>query len=201
MLVVLQGCSTAFKFSPPVVRLENQGSLINGKTIQVNRFEGNNGECFYDETVGYLRSAQVNVVSGPDSGTTAQEIEEFAAKSNVDIVISGSIDKFGSGSDTITRNATVYYFLVFGITAPIAAIYAVSTRWNAFGVLSGKMTIIDFRSYETIWSKRVDVTVTAEGKGLDSEEEIMQVLLSRTCKDLTTKMLNDFLSTYNTIGK
>lgn len=194
--VLIVGCATSGTeiLTPPVMKAYADG-FRGGNKVFIIPLGGDGGPCFTEEAKAYLQGAQFDVVTLPGP-VEARQLEELVLKSGADLVLSGSVERFDAGSDSPTRNASVGYLTAFIITAPIAGIYAATTSWKAYAVAAAKMTIVDARSDETVWTKRDNVGISAEGKSLSSEDHLKEMLLPRVCKDLTTKLLNDFIAAH-----
>jgi len=189
------GCATSGNeiLTPPVARSGTPLGVT--KKILVTPFTGEGGECFAEQARAYLQGVGFDVLFDP-TAMDARQLEEFAARSEIDVILSGSVERLQTGSDSSSRNFTVGALSAGLLTAPIAGVYAASTRWKGFAAAAAKMTVSDARSDETVWARYDSVGLSAEGSGLSSDADIRRVLLPRVCKDLATKLLNDFLSKY-----
>src|SRR5262249_16920256 len=144
-VLVVTGCATSGDdiVNPPLLR--RISSLpANSKKILVMKFEGKRAECFTNEAQDYLRTARFEIVGAPDMASP-RELEGIVERNDVDLVLTGRVEKLQAKSDTATRNAWVGYNTAFVVMAPFAGAYAATTPWLGFAAAEARMTITDAR--------------------------------------------------------
>lgn len=190
---LLSSCAVTVS-TPPITRVYPRD--LSGRTrVLIAGFRSVESNCFQEEIEAYLAESKTFVPVRPPEGLNDRQLERFIEEQNVKLVLSGDVDKYQAGGDT-TRNSTIGLLTAAVLTAPIALIYATATEWNGYAVASAKLTVVDTHTDETIWSLKDSVALNEYGKTLASEDSIKEALLPIACKNLVTKMLNDFAKNY-----
>jgi hypothetical protein len=180
--------------TPPITRVYPRD--LSGRTrVLIAGFRSVESNCFQEEIEAYLAESKTFVPMRPPEGSNDRQRETFIEEHKVKLVLSGEVDKYKAGGDT-TRNSMIGLLTGLILTAPIALVYASATEWNGYAIASAKMTVVDTQTDETIWSLKDSVALNEYGKTLVSEDSITEVLLPVACKNLVTKMLNDFAQKY-----
>lgn len=191
------GCAGPAALSAPETKRLYPPGLTGEKRIGVLGFHAPGGECLRREIEEYLQGSGHFLLVRPPGAHPENEYDDLLESDAVDLVLAGEMEKYEASSDTGTRNAVVGYLTGFIITAPLAAGYAAATSWKAYAIAGAKMHAVDTRRDERIWSTRDSVVLVEEGKALAGTDAIKESLLPRACKDLATKTMNSFLSTFS----
>ena len=201
ILVMLCGCATAvfeseFKVSTPLTAINYPESLKGVQNVLTIGFIEEGGQCVRNEIKSYLENSKNFKVFDSKRLSNDKEFEGFIEKKNINLIISGKINKFRADSNVQDRNTTIDYFSAFIITAPIAGAIAATSEWEAYAIASAKMSVLDTSTDEKVWEKVTSVGINEEGDNIVKEDTVKEVLLPLVCKNLARKMMNDFLSSY-----
>jgi len=197
-LGLLSGCASAVPISTPLLSREYPEGLVGEKKVLLTGFQTQAGKCFREEIEVYLRESKGFAVLTSPEPLDDRQLEKVIEGQKVNFVLSGDVDRYEAGSNAKDRNLTVGYFTAFIITAPIAFFYAASTDWKGYALASAKMSVVDTKTDETIWSLKDSTSINEQGNELVSDDKIKKALLPIACKNLVTKMLNNFMRSYAT---
>ncbi len=167
MLIAIGGCTSSIVSTPLVQRTYPNG-LVGEKKILITGFEKEGGKCLKAEMYDYMKGTNKFDLINPTEQMSEREFEEFVEREKIDLVISGEMEMYTIGSS-------------IGPTSN-----------NIYAIASCRMKVIDTSTDQTIWSKKDNTFVEEEVK----RGNIKERLLATACKNLATKMLNDFLNSY-----
>lgn len=175
MVFILVGCSSLTVSTPIVPRTYPEG-LVGEEKILISGFKKEGGKCFEEEAEKYLKgSNKFTVFRSPDP-LDDKPHDEFIKRRGINLILSGEIEKYTA--DIRVAEGFWEGYLI------------------AYAIASANMKVINTRTNEIIWSKKDSVFVEGEAKGRASKEKAKDILLPVACKNLTSKMLNDFLRVY-----
>lgn len=197
-LGLLSGCASTVSISTPLLTREYPEGLDGERKVLLVGFQSQTGKCFREEIEVYLRESKGFAVLTSPEPLEDRQLEKFIEGHKVNFVLSGDVDRHEAGSNAKDRNFTVGYFTAFIITAPIAYGYAAATDWKGYALASAKMSVVDTRTDDTIWSLKDSISINEQGNELVADDKIKEALLPIACKNLVTKMLNNFMRSYAT---
>lgn len=192
------GCAAKISVSTPLIARVDTGALTSETKILLTGFHQPANQCFRDQITAYFSASRAFVLVSPPPGLNDRQLEDYMVTQKVNLVLSGQVDKYEAGSNAKTRNLATGYFAAFVVTAPVALGYAVGTEWKGHAIAAARMAMVDSYTDEKIWSLQDSVLINEQGKELASDATITEALLPVACKNLVTKMLNDFVQKYAT---
>jgi hypothetical protein len=178
-LLLLAGLlsSCAYTVStPPITRLYPEG--LNGeRRILITGFRNSDSNCLQEEITAYLAGSKTFVPIKPPEGLNERQLEKFIEEQNVKLVLSGDVEK-----NLVNRSPEGFN------TVRVVA------------VISAKMVVVDTHTDDTIWSLKDSIALNGYGQGFVSEKKAKETGVF-ACKNLATKMLNDFAKNYATYDR
>lgn len=197
LCVCIMGCASELKVSSPDIQRVSLPNTFGTKTMLIRGFGQEGGDCIKSEIKTYFEGSGGFSILELPAGINDVELDQYVRRNNIDYIMSGEVNQYKADFNGGDRNITVEYFTAFIITAPIAGIYAATTEWEGYAVVSVKMSVIDARTEETVWSSDDNEGITERGKSFVSKDTIRKALLPVACKNIVTKMLTNFLTSLN----
>jgi hypothetical protein len=171
-LILLGGCVPEIKIMTASIPISYHEKIQSVKRVLVTGFEKKGGKCLRDEISAYLKESNRFIVINLPGPMDERELDEYVEKEKIDLVISGEIELYNLGISVSPFGGKDYY--------------------PYYATVSGKVNILDTNTDEIIWSKKDNTFVEAKaGRGKPEE-----ILLPFGCKNLATRMLNDFMKSY-----
>jgi hypothetical protein len=206
ILLMLCGCATEvfeseFKVSTPLTSINYPEGLKGVQNVLIIGFIEEGGQCVRNEIKSYLENSKNFKIFDSKGLSNDRNLEEFIGKNNINLIISGEINKLRADSNVQDRNTAIDYFSAFIITAPIAGAVAANSEWEAYAIASAKMSVLDTSTDEKVWEKVTSVGINEEGDNIVKEDTVKEVLLPLVCKNLARKMMNDFLNSYISLNR
>lgn len=177
LVALLSSCTYAVS-TPLMTRVYPEG--LGGETkVLITGFRNPGGDCVREEVAAYLSGSKTFVPIVPPEGLNDRQLEKFIEERNVKLVLSGDVDKHWVDSTSI--GPAVHQLRLVVVT-------------------SAKITVVDARTDETIWSLKDSIALNEYGRGIVPDSQVEKGV-AIACKNLVTKMLNDFAQKYATYDK
>lgn len=166
--VFASGCVPPARVLTPLLPREYPKDIVGQPRTLLSGFGKKGGQCLKEEVAGFLGESKTFEVVVITGDVSEAEVDALIEEHRIDVWISGEVDRFSVVIAPSERKTRVY--AIGGAT----------------------MRARDLYSDEVIWSKKDAVLV--EGQfGRDVPERAMRDVM---CKNLATKMLNDFTRAY-----
>lgn len=169
-VAVLSGCASHTASTPLTLRLYPEG-LSGERKVLITGFQSPGGDCVRDEVAAYLSESKIFVPILPPDGFNERQLEKFVEERNVTLVLSGDVDKH--------------------LNRPIPGFWTVSL----VVATSAKMTVTDTYTDEIIWSLKDSIAINENTGQFVSNNDVKKGT-EIACKNLVTKMLNNFARQY-----